>query len=366
MNFDFSEEQKLLQKTARDFLAEHCPLSVVRGVFESDAPHSEPLWKRVAEMGWLGVAIPEAYGGAGYGQLELALIAQELGRVIAPIPFSSTAYLLSEALLTAGSAEQKERYLPRVASGECVGAFAWTERPGALCPDRIETRLRSGRLNGVKVPVLDAVASGLALVVVKTERNVGLALVDLEAEGVEISPVTSFDPSRPQARLTFRDAPAELLGDDGGDWSLVEHVLDRAAVLMAFEQVGGAEQVLESTREFCLGRYAFGRPIASFQALKHRLVDLYAAIQLATSNAYYGAWALQSGAGELATAACSARFSASEAFDLAVTEMLQMYGGVGFTWEYDCHLFYRRAKLLGLTLGGSGLWGDRLVERMED
>jgi alkylation response protein AidB-like acyl-CoA dehydrogenase len=176
----------------------------------------------------------------------------------------------------------------------------------------------------------------------------------------------SIDPSRPQTRVRFDGAPAELLGSDGGDRALVEHVLDRAAVLTAFEQIGGAERAFEITREFTLGRYAFGRPIASFQALKHRMADVYGAYQLATSNAYYGAWALSTEDDELGTAACGARVSACDAFELAAAEMIQMHGGVGYTWEYDCHLFYRRGKLLGLTLGGAADWRDRLIDRLQD
>jgi alkylation response protein AidB-like acyl-CoA dehydrogenase len=176
--------------------------------------------------------------------------------------------------------------------------------------------------------------------------------------------VGSIDPSRPQSRIVFDGAAAEPLARGAGE-AAIRHLLDRAAVLMAFEQIGGAERALDITRDFTLGRYAFGRPVASFQAIKHRLADLYAAIQLATSNAYYGAWALSTGDKELATAACGARISACEAFDLAGRESIQMHGGVGFTWEYDCHLFYRRAKLLSLALGSPSEWRDHLIERLE-
>jgi acyl-CoA dehydrogenase len=366
MNFDFSDEQKLLQKTARDYLSEECSLAVARGVLESGGTHSDALWKGVAEMGWTGAAVPEEYGGAGFGRLELALIAQELGRALAPIPFGPSVYVVTEALMVAGTDEQKKRYLPRLASGELIGAFGFSERPGRSRIDQIETRFEGDRVSGTKFPVSDAQIAGLGLVSVRRGDGVGLALVDLQGDGVEIAPVESIDPSRPQARVRLDGAAAEPLGEDGGDRALVEHILDRAAVLTAFEQIGGAERAFEITREFTLGRYAFGRPIASFQALKHRMADVYGAVQLATSNAYYGAWALSTGDEELGTAACGARVSACDAFELAAAEMIQMHGGVGYTWEYDCHLFYRRGKLLGLGLGSAAEWRDRLIDRLQD
>jgi alkylation response protein AidB-like acyl-CoA dehydrogenase len=361
MNFAFSEEQKLLQKTARDYLEENCGLDTARAVLEGGGTHAETLWKGIAEMGWLGAAVPESYGGAGFGRLELALIAQELGRALAPVPFGPSVYLVTEALLEAGSDAQKDRYLPRLASGDLIGTFAHAE-PGGR--DALSTRLEGGKLHGTKIPVPDVEIAGLALVVAAEDGQTRLALVDLSGDGVSVERLESIDPSRPQGRIVFDGAPAELLGEAGTDAAFVSHLIDRAAVLTAFEQIGGAERALELTREFTLGRYAFGRPIASFQVLKHRLADLYAAVQLATSNAYYGAWALSTGDPELATAACGARIMASDAFDLAGAEMIQMYGGVGYTWEYDCHLFYRRAKLLSLALGGPGEWRERLIERL--
>jgi acyl-CoA dehydrogenase len=365
MNFDFSDDQKLLRKTAREFLTEHAPLSLCRAVFESDAAYSETLWKRVAELGWLGTVIPEEYGGAGFGRLELAAIAEEVGRALAPIPFSSSVYLATEVILQAGSAAQKMEYLPKLASGERIGTFAHAEKPGEAGPQGIATTFANGKLSGSKVPVLDGGAAHFAVVTAKGGNGVVLALADLAAKGVERTVARSIDPSRPLAAIRFDGAPAQLLGDASNGWTAMQRVLDRAAVLMAFEQLGGAERAFEITREFCVGRYAFGRPIASFQAIKHRLVDLYVEIELTRSNAYYGAWALSNDRDELATAACGARASATDTFVLASTEMIQLHGGVGYTWEYDCHLFYRRAKLLGLILGSAAQWRDSLIERLE-
>ena len=367
MNFEFSEDQKLVQKTARDYLAKHSGLEVCRAVLESPKPYDSGLWKGAAEMGWLGAAVPEQYGGAGLGYLELVLIAEEVGRALAPIPFSSSVYLATEALLLAGSELQKKKYLPRLCSGELIGTFAFAEGASDLLDAGfVSTRFDAGRLSGEKIPVSDGDIAGLAIVLAKDAQGKPcLALVDLGGTGITRTALESFDPSRSQARLHFEGAAAELLGDAGKGFQIFERVLDRAAVMMAFEQLGGAQRALEITREFTMGRYAFGRPVASFQALKHRMADVYCALELGRSNAYFGAWALSSSTEDLPVAAAGARIAACDAFSLSAEEMIQLHGGVGFTWEYDCHLFYRRAKLLGLVLGSAAEWREKLIQRLE-
>jgi acyl-CoA dehydrogenase len=361
MNFDFSEEQKLLQQTARDFLKRRAPLDSARAVLEGGLAWDEALWKGVAEMGWLGAAVPESYGGAGFGRLELALIAQELGRALAPIPFAPSVYVVTEALLERGSEEQKERYLPRLVSGELIGTFAITERPGRLDAEHVEARFADGRVEGTKLPVPDLGVAGLALTAVRCEGLVRLALVDLEGEGVTKEPLETLDGSRPQGRLTLSGAPAELLGLAGGDVQAIHQVLDRAAVVIGFEQLGGATRALEMTREFALGRYAFGRPIASFQAIKHRMADLYAKIEIARSNGYYAAWALRRAATSCHSPRAASAPPPATPSRLAAQEMIQIHGGVGYTWEYDCHLFYRRAALAAASIGTASAWRDQLV-----
>ncbi len=365
MNFDFSEEQKMLQKAARDFLESRCGLAKVREVFESDAPYAKDVWEGAAEMGWTGTTIPERMGGAGFGHLELAVIAEEVGRALAPIPFSSTVYIVSEALRLAGSDEQKQKYLPRLASGVCIGALALAERPGQLGIRDLATELRDGRLYGAKVPVLDGDVADLAVVAARDGESTSLVLVELDGAGVERSALRSLDPARSQARIRFDGARAEHLGQVGQGAELLDRVQQRAAVLLAFEQLGGAQRCLDIAREFAMGRYAFGRPIASFQAIKHKLADMYASVELARSNCYYGAWALSTENAELPVAACLARISATEAFEHCARENLQIHGGVGFTWEYDCHLFLRRSRLLALQLGPPALWKDRLVSELD-
>ncbi|MFN8625608.1 MAG: acyl-CoA dehydrogenase family protein [Candidatus Binatia bacterium] len=364
MNFEFSPEQESLRQTARGFLEEHSSLRVCRAVIESGQPCAGDLWQRVAGLGWLGATIPVEYGGAGMSYLELAVLAEEMGRVLAPIPFSTSVYLVTEALLLAGSPEQQRKYLPRLAAGEAVGVLALAEGVGRSGTTNVSTRFVGGVLRGTKLPVLDGAAANFAVVSARGRKGVSLVIADLDAAGVEVEGLRSFDPSRSLAKLSFAAAPGEFLGGQGRGAAVLEQVLDRAAVLLAFEQLGGASRAFEITRAFTLERYAFGRPIASFQALKHRLVDAWALIELARSSCYYGAWALSTNNAELSAAASVARLAASEAFVRMAEEMMQMHGGVGYTWEYDCHLFYRRAKLLAAALGAPSSWKHKLIDRL--
>lgn len=369
MNFEFSDEQKQLRDQARRFLAEKCPSKAVRAVLDGHAPYDKELWKGLAGMGFLGVAIPEEFGGTGAGHLELCVIAEEMGRALAPVPFSSTVYLAAEALMLAGSDAQKRAWLPKIASGAAIGTLALFEGPGNPSPQAIKLAAANGVLNGVKTPVADGAIADFAVVAARSgssgrESDISLYLVDLKAGGVEARALTSIDPSRSQAELTFKDCKAERLGAAGEGFGLLMQVLDRAAVLMAFEQIGGADRALEMGRDYALERIAFGRPIGSFQAIKHMLADMYVTATLARSNCYYGAWALSTNAGELPEAAATARISATQAFQHCAKQNIQVHGGMGFTWEFDCHLYYRRSNALALALGSLSYWEDTLIERM--
>ena len=220
-------------------------------------------------------------------------------------------------------------------------------------------------LTGVKIPVTDGDIATHAVVLAREGQSLSLVLVDLRQEAVTRETLTTLDPTRGHARLTFRGARAERLGAAGEGWDLAEAVLDRAAVLIAFEQVGGAQACLDMAVDYAKGRYAFSRQIASFQAIKHKLADMYVAIEVARSNTYYGAWALSTDASELPLAAAAARVAACDAYYLASKENIQTHGGMGFTWEVDCHLFYRRAKLLSVQAGAPGVWKEKLVRRLE-
>ncbi|MEY9181579.1 alkylation response protein AidB-like acyl-CoA dehydrogenase [Bradyrhizobium sp. USDA 326] len=369
MNFDFSDDQKQLRDQARKFLAEKCPPKAVRVVLDGKAPYDKELWKGLAEMGFLGVAIPEEFGGAGAGHLELCVIAEEMGRANAPVPFSSTVYLAAEALLIAGNDAQKKKWLPAIASGEAIGTLALFEGKGNPSPKHVKLTAANGVLNGVKKPVADGAIADFAVVAARTgssgrDNDISLFLVDLKAGGAQVKSLTNLDPTRGQAEIIFKDAKAEPLGAPGEGWSILTQVLDRAAVLCAFEQVGGADRALEMGRDYALDRIAFGRQIGSFQAVKHMLADMYVSATLARSNSYYGAWALSTNAAELPEAAAAARISATQAFQHCAKNNIQVHGGMGFTWEFDCHMYYRRANAMALGLGSLTYWEDQLIDRM--
>ena len=370
MNLDFSDDQKQLQDQIRRYLTEKCTPAVVRAGLEGGEPFSRDLYRGLAEMGVLGVAIPEVYGGVGLSHLELCLAAEELGRALAPVPVASSIYLAAEFLLQAGSEAQKKAWLPRLASGEAVGTFAFVEGQGRMTPDKVAAAVRDGRLSGAKSPVPDGDIADLAIVAARSgagrgEQAISLFLVDLNGPGVTRETLASIDPTRSQARLAFDGAPAERLGGEGEGWAIASQVMDRAAILMAFEQVGGADRALSMARDYALDRMAFGRQIGSFQAIKHMLADMYVSATLARSNCYYGAWALASGSSELPVAAATARVSATQAFQHCAKNNIQVHGGMGFTWAFDCHLFYRRSNALALALGSLSTWEDLLISRLQ-
>lgn len=370
MNFDFSDDQKALKDQARKFLTDKCPPKAVRRILDGQDIYDRDLWKQIAEMGWTATAIPEEYGGLGLGYLELCVIAEELGRAVAPVPFGSSVYLATEAILLAGSDAQKKAWLPKLASGEVIGTLAMAEGAKPLSPKAVTATVTGGKLSGAKTPVVDGEAADFAVVVARGnaeagERGIGLYLVDLKGAGVTRTGVKTIDPTRNYATLAFDGAAAEQLAAPGEGWGALQAVLDRAAVLTAFEQVGGADACLVMAKDYAMNRYAFGRQIGSYQAIKHKLADMYVNTEIARSNSYFGAWALSTGAAELAEAAAGARVSASEAYHYAAKENIQTHGGMGFTWELDCQLHYRRAKHLGLALGAPRVWKDKLVTSLE-
>ena len=366
MNFDFSDDQKFLGEQARKFLSETCTTAQVREVLndESKAFH-EGVWGGVKEMGWLGASIPEEYGGLGLGMLEMCVLAEEVGRALAPVPFSSTAYFLTEAVKLAGSETQKQALLPQIAEGNVIGAWASSEGPGAPDYSSLSVTFDGSTLNGVKIPVTDGDIATHAVVIAKEGSGASLVLVDLSGPGVTRTVVNTLDPTRSHAKIEFSGTPAERLGDAGQGGLLADKVLDRVAVLMAFEQIGGADRALEMATDYAKERYAFGRPIGGNQAIKHKLAEMWVKNQVARSDAYYGAWALSTDAADLPEAAALSRVAACDAFWFASKENIQTHGGMGFTWEVDCHLFYRRSKLLAVQAGAPKLWKEKLIAALE-
>lgn len=350
------------------FLSDRSDLSVARAIMDDDdAQFAESVWSEMSALGWAGMAIPEQFGGVGLGYLELCVLAEELGRSLAPVPFSSTIYLFTEAIQRVADKEVQAQTLPAIAAGNIIGTLAFAEGMGFPRSNRIKLRFENGKLNGEKWPVSDAMIADSAVVLAADEYDQAcLCLLSLEQGGVERRSLQSIDPTRGQGALVFTDAEAQRLGEAGESaWQAYQQILDAAAVLFAFEQVGGAAACLDQAITFACERTAFGRAIASFQAIKHKLADIYVGNQLALSNAYYGAWALASGAEELPLAASVARVSATQAFEAAASENIQVHGGMGFTWEADCHLFLRRSRSLALLIGDLSHWKSRITTEFE-
>ncbi len=369
MNFDFSDDQKMLKDQVRKFLTDKCPTTVVRRVLNGDETHAAEVWAGMAELGLMGTAIPEAYGGTGLGALELCVIAEELGRACAPVPFSSSVYLVTEAIKRWGTEAQKKAWLPKLADGSAIGTLATSEGPQPVSPKSVRVAFADGKITGTKVPVADGEAATVAVVLVNSGgtgvRALSLALVDLTGDGVTRTRVSTVDPARKHAQIAFDGAAAELLGGKGKGWQNLNDLYDGAAVLFAFEQIGGAEAAMWMGRDYALQRQAFGRVIGSYQAIKHKLADIYVKTELARSNAYYGAMMYAEGGADLPIAAAAARVAATDAYDFAAKENIQTHGGIGFTWEADTQFHYRRSRLLALAIGGPTAWKDKLVTRLE-
>lgn len=353
MDFDLSDEQKMLAEQARNLLAERTPYDHLRKLIDSDAEWDAPLWGELAEMGFLGANIPEAHGGLGMSELDLAVISQELGRANVAVPFFSSIVLAADAIRLAGSEEQKGEWLPKLASGEVIACFASAEGAGPILGR--QARLEGGKITGSKHPVADAGVAQVAVV----QTGDGLALVRLDQPGVTRTRLDSFDQLRPHYRVDFADADAEPLVHANA--AILSTLLNRAAVQAAFEAVGGAEACLEMGLSYVKERQMFGRPLAGYQAIKHKLADVAVAIELAKSNAYFGGWAAEASPDDLPGAAAAARLTAIKAFEIAARENLQVHGGIGYTFEANCHFYYRRERLLAVLLGNRGFWADRLL-----
>ena len=274
MNFSFSNEQILMQEEVKKLLDKENSVKRNRTILEGEEKFDEELWKSLVAMGLTATTIPEEYGGIGMGFLELCVIAEELGRGIAPVPFSSSVYLATTAILNSSNEDLKKEYLPKLAGGEIIGTFAHSEKTSFPDESGITVSASGNKISGQKIAVPDGDIADFAIVSATSGKNVGLYLVNLKNDKVTIETLDTFDPSRSHANVTFENAEAVLLQDDA--WTSIEKLLDQSAVLFAFEQVGGAEAAMNMAKEYAMGRYAFGRAIASFQAIKHKVADMYA------------------------------------------------------------------------------------------
>jgi len=365
MNLEFSDDQKFLQEEARKFFDKEGGLNNARKVMDEATEFDLELWSKIVALGWTGIRIPEDYDGLGLGHLELCVIAEELGRSLAPVPFASSVYMFTEAIIQHGNEDIKKAVLPGLVSGEHVGTYGIAEELSQPTELNVKTNVQNNKINGCKIAVPDAGVASHLVVVVKSDQGIDLRLVDLADPSVTITPQKNVDTSKAFFKVEFNDTPSQLVGKEGEGWHLMQHLLDQAAVLFAFEQVGGSQASLDMAKSYAMERFAFGRQIGSYQAIKHKLADMYISITLAKSNCYYGAWALSSDSSELPLAAATARVSATKAFQLCSKENIQTHGGNGFTWEYDCHLFYKRSKVLSVILGAESTWKEKLIKSLE-
>jgi alkylation response protein AidB-like acyl-CoA dehydrogenase len=369
MNFGFSEEQEELRRQVRRFLEEKSPETEVRRLMATTEGYDPAVWSQMADqLGLQAMTIPEAYGGAGFGYVELLVVLEEMGAALLCAPYFSTVALGTNALLTAGDEVAAKQWLGSIATGETIATLAITEDSGRWDLDAITTRASkkdgSWTLDGHKSFVIDGHTAGLILVAARTDAGLSLFAVESGAPGLTATPLATMDQTRKQARLEFSATPATLVGRDGDAAAGLEKTLQLAAVALAAEQVGGAQRVLDNAVDYAKNRMQFGRPIGSFQAIKHKCADMLLEVESAKSAAYYGAWAAASDDDELALAASLAKSYCSEAYFHCAAENIQIHGGIGFTWEHHAHLYFKRAKSSELLLGDPAYHRELLAQRL--
>ena len=369
MNFAFTEEQDELRNTVRAFLESKSAESAVREQMETEAGYDEAVWRQMAEqMGLQGLHIPEAYGGSGFGYVELGIVLEEMGRALLCAPFFSSVVLAANTLIQSGDEDAKQKYLPGIASGDTIATLAYTEPSGKWDEAGITMQASgsgdSWTLTGEKMFVVDGHTANLIIVAARTEAGVSLFAVDGDASGLTRTALSTMDQTRKQARLVFADTPATLVGADGAGWDTLSTVLDLVAVGLAAEQVGGAQKVLEMAVEYAKVRVQFGRPIGSFQAIKHKCADMLLEVESAKSAAYYGLWCASEMNDELPSVASLAKAYCSEAYFHATAENIQIHGGIGFTWEHPAHLYFKRAKSSELMFGDPTYHRELLAQRI--
>jgi alkylation response protein AidB-like acyl-CoA dehydrogenase len=356
VNFGFSEEQEELRKMVKRFLDDKSPETVVRELMATPEGYDPAVWRQMAdELGLQALGIPEEFGGQGFGPVEQYVVFEEMGAALLCAPYFSTVALAANALLESGDDAAKATYLPGIAAGETIATLALTDDSGSWVPAATSTTATPGNggylLNGVKNYVLDGNTASLILVTAQTAKGLSLFAVAGNATGLTRENLATMDQTRKQSRLTFADTPAVLIGADGGAETGIVRTLQKAATLLAAEQVGGSQRVMANAVDYAKNRVQFGRPIGSFQAIKHKCADMLLEVESAKSAAYYAAYCSQENNDDLAVAASLAKSFCSEAYFHCAGENIQIHGGIGFTWEHHAHLYFKRAKSSELLLG---------------
>jgi alkylation response protein AidB-like acyl-CoA dehydrogenase len=372
MNFGFSEEQELLRSTARKFFENELPSTVVRTLMETPEGMTPALWSKLGEQGWLGLIYPEAYDGMGLGLVDLVVLMEEMGRAVVPGPYFSTVMLGALAILEAGNEAQKKEWLPKIATGEKRVSLAWMEPSATLGPDGVTLpaaqKNGSYTLSGTKLFVPDAHTADAIVVAARTgmgksEDGVALFLVPRGAAGVDVKLLPTMDQTRKLCEVTLKDVRLggeSLLGGAGAGWKPLARVIDRATVALCAEMCGGAQKVLDMTVEYAKIRQAFGRPIGSYQGVKHKAADMLVDVENSKSITYYAAWALDEGVTEGPLATSMAKAYVSDAYRRVSAAGIQLHGGIGFTWEHD--FYFKRAKGSEFTFGDATYHRERVAQ----
>ena len=364
----FTDDQELLRKSAREFLAESSPQSLVAAVADGkDEEAADALWSKMAELGWMGLGIPEAYGGLGLGLTEVCILAEEMGRALAPAPWFSTVALAGECIAVAGNEPDKSRWLPEIAAGRLRSTLALIEEGGRMAPEGIAaTAEPSGDgfvLSGTKALVPDAESCDLFIVAAQLRGEPGLFAIPRDL----LEPVggPSLDPVRPVSTIQLdgvRVGGDALLGGKPCGWPVVERALDRAASVLAAEMCGGSQEMLDRSVEFAKVRHQFGRPIGSFQGVSHRCADMLLQIEGARSLTYYAAWCCDNDVDQAPLAASAAKAAAADTYRSCTAQAIQVHGGIGFTWEAGLHHWYRRAFSSAALLGDVVFHRERVAK----
>jgi alkylation response protein AidB-like acyl-CoA dehydrogenase len=363
----FTEEQEELRRSIRRFCEDRSPSSEVRRLMATDEGYSPAVWAEMSELGLPGVAIPERFGGAGLGWIELTIVLEEMGRTLCCSPLFATTAMAAPALLASGDEAACAAHLPGIAAGRTIATLALAEETGRW--EAAAVRLRAERsasgwtLRGHKSFVVDGTVADVILVAGRSSAGVSLFVVEGNAPGLARSGLPSLDPTRKLARLAFDGVPARLVGAEGAAGPALAHALDLAAVALAAEQVGGAERCLEMSVQYAKVRYQFGRPIGSFQAIKHKCADVLVEVETARAAAELAARAAAQDS-DLPAAASLAKAVCADAFFRAAAENIQIHGGIGFTWEHDAHLYYRRAVSGRSFLGDGAYHREQLAQRI--
>jgi alkylation response protein AidB-like acyl-CoA dehydrogenase len=373
MDFALSEEQEMLQRSAREFLAQECPTTFVREIGKETDGFSRELHRKMAEQGWTGLLIPEAYGGLGLGMLEMALLLEEMGRAVVPGPFMFSSVLVALALIQGGTAAQKKAWLPRLAAGEIIGTLALLEAEDRLDAAGITLKAKKNRagytLQGTKMFVPFAAVADVLLVAARTsgrgEEGISLFLVERDAPGLTFTLLDIFDLTRRVYEVKWQNVtvpPTAVIGGEGKGWKILSRLIDAACVALAADSLGGAQKALEMAVEYTKVRTQFNRPIASFQALKHMAAEMVSEIEPARSLVWYAAHAFDARPREASRAASMAKARLSDVYARTTNRAVQMHGGIGFTWEHDMHLWFKRAKWNEFAFGDATYHRERLAQ----